>query len=489
MSVSLRRCVPLIGLAVMGCGEPSSDAPTSGPGMGTGGAPVEAPVIFETEPVEVRADQTDVLRFAVEGVALGATQVLIDGEVVTVAGVSDPLDRARLSDGQLQLPLQGAMAPGTHFVQLSSAERGESNPLELEIIDSQMPTVTATLDDLAVENDITALRDGVGGFAAVPDGEPAELILRAVQGDGWAEPQRRSVPGLDPGAAAVALAFDGEGQARVAWLDRGSDGQVWMDIGDGPVVGLSPGDLPLEGRSYIELGAPRFVDPNHLAVAVHAPLAGEDPRPGDRLVVPLALEGGTVRAYAPVVPDTTSDLDRLGPAASPPNDPVAFVRLGGRRPRVLAAAPGGLSVRALPGDVQGIPGDWSSLASVHGSFDGITVLGLRASGVPVMLRITGNAGVGREVTPSLGPLPDAPTSGPVTPSVLGGFPVFVVPYGAGQEAVALVGLGDNSVVIPLGVGCDEVAVGRGAHAKDIRALACLRGGELLLGNLRLVRDP
>jgi hypothetical protein len=87
---------------------------------------------------------------------------------------------------------------------------------------------------------------------------------------------------------------------------------------------------------------------------------------------------------------------------------------------------------------------------------------------------------------------DAAPSGALSPALLLGTPVFLVPYGAETSARAVLATGDAVLVNRLGdVACDAITtpLDLSGNTSGVQRFACLRGGVLNLGELHLTRVP
>lgn len=519
-----------LGLGACG-GDDGSGTGTDETGSTGGDEPVPSPAFSEpvSGKLSLLATRTTDVVLKVTGVVPGRTELVIDGQGLGPLGPEALA--GRLTPDILTLHVRGALVAGRHalLMRIVGPEGvAESKTIDVEIerdlsvvpaLEPMIPTELGARRLLAVGRGDDAL------LVVLDDGTGPEPVLHLLPhgADGWDLEGRRTVavPGLalDPAARVLPAAAlrlhrtdDDPGRVRVAWR-VGAPGEridvlevAWDDATAevAPLASLALHDaLAGHAAEWAELGRPWLLADVLLAELV-APVDAEAPRPGDRALVwtrlrpdPATPTGLVLDApQRAAVRTERVDLDRLGPALDRVSDdlhgpPTVTIRADQHQPLVLEHDPAG-GVRVRPTVVDGRDRSFSHadlpLATVVGAFGARTVAGVtaRASG---RMRVTtiddlGDGGVDEA---SLG-TDDLPALEQVTAelavSVVGGLPVFLVPFGAQAPVHAVYSTGSVVRIEVLeGLDCDAVALAPRPDPDGAVALACARDGHLHLGAL------
>ena len=536
-SAVLRRLLagPLACLLAAACAAcqaaPDGDDTGSGDTTGTTGEPVPTPDFLNPAVGSflVGAAQIEPELLVVQDIVPGVTQVLLDGRSLGTLDTANPI--GLLTADSLTLTLHGALTLGSHTLQLlTPSADGPLYSAELEMkVEPADPAVTPVWS-AALTPDVVATGDrmfvaglGAAGLLAVisrADPDPEIRLYRAAEG-GWssAEPIAMPLVGhvfsdmpLTPAVSAIATPGpDGAAptRARVAYSVGLPATQIAtrdVQIDPSPIV-LDPVvafdlDQALAGLhvEWATFGRPVVIGDN-LVAELHAAPDAEQPHPGDRRLVSSLWRGEELGWTPPQQVGTAAptDLDALGPAPvlmdiSRAPGRTLSVRVGGAFPGVLELRDtGAISLSTPPVNAPlDVRGD-IALATVVSSFGSRTVAAVDRHGrVSLGLRETSRGNVPLAASPAAGDLPDAPATGPLAVGVGRGYPFFLVPYGAGAPVHVVASTGELPVVQALAdLHCDAVALAitlAGNDPDDAAVpLACLLGGELRLGSVRI--DP
>lgn len=502
--------------------DPSAESEAeAGDAEDTEGALPELPRPDFIEPasgtVEITTARHDDLRLRVGGVTPGATMVLIDGG--NVGTLVSPSAIGVLDHEHLVFHLEGAMLPGTHRVRLSTPgleEPSSSKEITVRIVAAPPPTLEATLASTEVwYGDRLAAQgtDEHGLLLVVDDATEKAPVLTVARasGEGWDTDDVRSVSlpglvvGLDPRPAVGAWLEESDDDVRllVAWR-VGTPGEridvvdVGWDTGEPgeprPVLTSEP---PLVGHvEYASWGVPSMLG-RTLMAEIHQAVDVESPRPGDHTLAFVRLRG------TPSEPGlrkrvgfgTTQDLDATGPTID-----LLAARWDGvrsmsvRRNRSIADIVDVSDTSGLPRLRPGAPKAHASfgatftggLVTLVGAFGGRTIAGLVENRVEVWEHDPVRNEL-REVSPQADALPEAPPSGPLGATIVGGHVVLFVPYGPAEPVRAVITGSTPATVVPLeALRCDAVAApattaGNTAGAVQV---ACLRDRAVRIGTVR-----
>lgn len=530
MPRALPRPLAALACLLVACqAAPGDDDVGSDETGGTTGEPVPGPVFLNPAvgSFQVGADQTTpellVLRDAVPGV----TQVLLDGSSLGTLDAANPT--GSLAADELSLTLHGALTAGSHTLQLlTPSPAGPLYSVELEMVvapaDPEAPPVwTATLTPGVVATGDRLFTAGLGAsglLALISAADPdPEIRLYRAGAAGWSTDEPIFMPleghvlsdmSFEPDVSAVAFPEPGGAapkRARVAYTvglpaTRVTTRDVQIDpspIVLDPVVAFDL-DAALAGFDVEWATFGRPVALGHALIAeLHAAADAELPHPGDHRLITSFWRGEALGWTAPQQIGTAAptDLDALGPAPvlmdiGADLERTLSVRVGGAFPGVLELRDNGalsLSTPPLtaPLDVRGD----IALATVVSSFGSRTVAALDRKGrVSLSMLETSHGNIPLAASPAPKLLPDAPATGTLAVGVGRGYPFFLVPYGTAAPVHVVAGSGDAGVVQALtDLHCDAVALAitlAGNDPDDAEVpLACLAGGELRLGSVRI----
>ena len=467
----------------------------------------------------IGVDRIEDLVLPVRGIRPGFTRVFIDER--SVGNGLDDHGPASVGPDALTLYLTGALVVGQHTIQLRTLtpdETLESEIVSLVVTDAEYAGLTASMNDnVAFEADVI---DAQGhGDAGVLMGydlstDPVSVTLAAAQDNGWAIADRVTLPlpGFDRTdeprftATAVLRERDETRRLRIAWR-TGEEGRALLGtdvlwpaatVHTQAVVDLAQ---EFEGFEYSRLGRPLILGDT---LVIEALLSSdvEQPVPGSRTLLTSYIDPVTGRYGAPRISAVAEgrDIDRIEPVRdllthARGGVPGFSARVAGLRAVVFEVDSGGtLSERPT-----GASDRFSTLGDANGPTH--TIVGaldsrhvfalLEADGPRVFLRQFDDrpGGGSEDVSPQMDALEDiGDPSAPVTSTVLGGLPLFLVPQGTQTPVAAIVGIGETPRVVLLeGLACDEIAVpivSVEAMTREVRA-ACRRGRDVHQSTIRL----
>ncbi len=512
----------MLGLAlVLACATDDPDGPASE-------TEAEADEVFEVpnfidppnDEATIGVDRSEDLVLSVRGIRPGFTRVFIDEQSVGTG--LDTHGPVSLDPDALTLHLTGALVVGEHTLQLRTLtpdETLESEVVSLVVTAAEFEGITGSMNDnVAFEADVI---DAQGhGDAGVLMGydlstDPVSLTLAAAQDEGWAIADRVTVPltGFDRTdeprftAAAVLRERDETRRVRIAWR-TGEEGRALLGtdvlwpaatVHTQAVVDLSE---QFEGFEYSRLGRPLILGDTLVVEALLSPDV-EQPLPGSRTLLTSYIDPVTGRYGTPRISAVGEgrDIDRIEPVRdllshARGGTPGFSARVAGLRAVVfevdsgtgaLSERPTGASDRfSTLGDANG------PTHTIVGALDSRHVFApLEADSPRVFLRQFDDrpGGGSEDVSPGMNALSDiGDVSAPVTSTILGGLPVFLVPQGTQTPVAAIVGIGDTPRVVLLeGLACDEIAVpivSAEAMTRELSA-ACRRGRDVHRSTIRL----
>jgi len=512
-------------LSLLGC---SPDAGSEGDAGDEGVAPesFDTPEFLEPANAELTlaVDRTEDLEFMVRGIHPGLTRVLVDERSVGIAQGESGV--ATLSPESFTLRLAGAMLVGRHTVQLRTvapSEVLETAPVALIVTPAEFTGFSASLDEApAFEADVIMTHGhGDQGVLLGLDlaADTVTTVVAPADGDAWAtdDSVTLELPGFDRTdeprftVSAALRSHDETRRVRLAWR-TGDEGRVVL----GSDILWPPASIQVQrvadlaeqfqGFEYGKLGRPLLLG-DTLVVEALLTHDVEQAVPGDRTLLVSHVDPETGHFAAPTISAVGQgkDIDRIEPVRdlatfTEGGVPGLSARVAGLRPVVfdVDASTGTLSERP-----SGANDRFSSLANANGPPQ--TILGSLQSRhvfVPVEAdtprvflrqfddRLLGEATDASPDASALSMLQDI--TAPVTSTVVGGLPVFLVPQGPDAPTVALVGVGPTARPVALdGLACDELAVPITPETFDSRAVgvACRRGREVFIGTLALAETP
>lgn len=513
----------MLGLAVvLACAPDSTDGSPASETEADVDEVFEVPTFVEptNDEAMIPVDRDEDIAFSVRGVRPGLTRVFIDERSIGT-GVDDG-GPVSLTPDALTLHLTGALVLGEHTLQLRTLapdETLESEVVSLIIIDAQDAVITASMNDaVAFEADVV---DAQGhGNAGVLMGydlgtDPVSVTLAATQDEGWAISDRVTVPlaGFDRTdeprftAAATLYERDETRRLRIAWR-TGEEGRSLLgsDVLWPAATAHTQAVVDLEeefdGYEYSRLGRPLILGDT---LVVEALLARdvEQPVPGSRTLLTSYIDPDTGRYGTPRLSAVGEgrDIDRIEPVRdllthARGGTPGFSARVAGLRAVVfdvdagtgaLSERPTGASDRfSTLGDANGPP------QTILGALDSRHVfVPLEADSPRVFLRQFDDrpGGGSEDVSPGMNALSDiGDVSAPITSTVLGGLPVYLVPQGTQTPVAAIVSTGDTPRVVLLeGLACDEIAVPiPAAETMTLElAAACRRGRDVHRATIQL----
>ncbi|MEM7152848.1 MAG: hypothetical protein AAF799_08395 [Myxococcota bacterium] len=526
-----RPPLPIVALGLLlalGCG--GDDAAGDEQGEGEAGASTGEdegpPHPSFAEPASRRLALTGTrhldIELAVLGVVEGVTELLLDEQ--TLGPLPEGSVSGQLEPNMLTLYVRGSLVPGQHDMILRTADgtgSDESEPVLVEIAADTSIEPAASLDDTVVARGQHLSSIGHDDHAVLlvleqTDTDPLLHVLPRSE-DGWTADggPTISLPGLQMGADETSLPVatqrrrvdEGDtGRLRVAWrVDRpGTRIEVVEFEWDQPQTKMFP-DLVLDMATaradrtaeWSELRRPWLLG-DYLLTELWAPVDVESSRPGDYIIA-FARIGGDAQTLDPAQhlalgPDLM-DLDGIAPAvdaiaANAGRPAPVSLRADGHRPVILELDPStnllGIRSTAVPGRGGNEVKVEGPLASVLGAFGSRTVAGFAAE-PEVGMHVSFIDDLGGRVTTRQTPADAEPNvedaTGPIASASIDGLTVFLVPLGASHPVQALFPVGDDLEIIELpGVQCDAVALAGIAGVGSV-PLACLRDGEVRLGEL------
>ena len=521
------RQLSTLGLAaVLACG---TDEPQDAPEQDSDS---EMEEVFEVpsfvdppnDEATIPVDRDEDLELSIRGVRPGFTRVFIDEQ-----SIGTGLDRdgpVTLTPDSLSIHLAGALVVGEHTLQLRTLtpdETLESEVVSLLIIDAEFAGIAASMNEspLFEADVIDAQGHGEAGVLMGYDlsADPVRVTLAAAQDAGWAFADRVSVSltGFDRtdeprfSAAASLRERDDTRRLRIAWR-TGEEGRALLGtdvlwpaatVHTQAVVDLAE---DFDGFEYSRLGRPLLLGDTLVVEALLAQDV-EQPIPGSRTLLTSYVDPQTGRYGAARVSavGVGRDIDRIEPV----RDPLTAARGGtpGFSARVAGLRAVVFEVDSGSGSLSGRPTGASDRFSTLGDASGPahTILGalgsrhvfapLEADTPRVFLRQFDDRPGGRseDVSPSMNALSDiSDVSAPITSTVLGGLPLFLVPQGTQTPVAAIVSAGETPRVVQLeGLACDEVAVPTPSASTMVPeiSVACRRGRDVHRGSLRLEEAP
>lgn len=514
---SLARAGLLLGLATAAChmaeGPPDPDA---GGTTATGDTEaVPAPAFLNPALGEFTVDSNQHVPkdITVHAVIPGETQLLLDGRTVGALGPGSNL--GELTADTLRLAMTGALALGTHTLQLVT--NGPSGPLfstQLTMRVAQpttaLPTFRAELTGPALAPGDALIEAGFGdgallGVLARAPGPALRLYL--AEGTSWSATPLAEVPlaghvpepmSFAPGVAAARLPSGDV--VRIAHT-RGLPGDaiVTRDLALAPAPTLGPEETALDLSAgvfadveFAAVGRPFLVGDALIAEFTAADDA-ELPHPGDRglALVRRAAAGGWAAAQ-PVPTAAPIDLDATGRAVdlTDPTAAVLSVRVGRRLAGLVTLSAAGAALVSLaPNELDLVPGDPAIVSTLVTSLGGRVAATTTRARVGLTFLATTGFPMSKADTPSK--LPNAAIAAPAALGVLLGYPVALVPYGDAAPVQLVLGDGARAQAIaltdPAPLHCDALVLraGLSGNADDAPALpfACLSGGAVTLGVL------
>lgn len=467
------------------------------------------------------ANRTNDLELQVRGIRPGLTTVLVDGHSVGTG--QDPSGAALLTPDMLTLRLTGALVPGQHSLRMHTTAPDallESGEVLLTVVPGPPANLSATLEDTVLFEADMVMGHGHGERGVLIgldlSTDPARVHLTPAADTGWAldDTLAFDLPAFDRSdepefsVSAGIHREDDSARLRIVWRS-GVEGRVLLgsDMPWPPpslhiqrVVDLEDG---FDAFEYGRLGRPLLLGDT---LVVEALLTGdvEDPKPGDRTLIVAHIDPERARFGPPQRSAVGGgrDIDRIGPVRDPFTHsrggvPGLAARTAGLQTSVyeVDASTGTLSERA-----SGNSDRFASLTetigvpqAVLGPLRGRTVFApLQADEPRVFLRQFDDR-VGKTST-DIGPPQNTlsvlgDVTGPITSTVLGGRPVFLVPQGVDTPVVAILTDGGPGRAVALDpLACDALAVPVGEAATEQLEVACLRGHEVFRGTLELEED-
>ncbi|MBV1859398.1 MAG: hypothetical protein KUG77_13380 [Nannocystaceae bacterium] len=516
------RQAAMLGLAMtLACAATGSEDPAPDDEAEVGEI-FEVPTFVEpaNDEATIPVDRDDDLALSVRGIRPGFTRVFIDEQSVGT-GLDDhgPIS---LSPDVLTLHLAGALVVGEHTLQLRTLtpdETLESEVVSLLVVDAQYTGVTASMSDtVAFEADvIDAQGHGDEGVLMGYDlgTDPVSVTLAASQNGGWAIADRVTVPlaGFDRSgeprftATAALRERDETRRLRIAWR-TGEEGRALLGsdmlwpaatVHTQAVVELVE---QFDSFEYSRLGRPLILGDTLVVEALLAPDV-EQPIPGSRTLLTSYIDPDTGRYGPPKVSAVGEgrDIDRIEPV----RDLLTHARGGtpGFSARVAGLRAVVFEVDSGTGTLSERPTGASDRFSTLGDADGPahTIVGaldsrhvfvpLEAERPRVFFRQFDDrpGGGSEDVSPGLDELGDiGEFSAPITSTVLGGLPLYLVPQGTQTPVAAILSTGDTPRVVLLeGLACDEIAVpivSTDSMTLELSA-ACRRGRDVHRSTIRL----
>jgi hypothetical protein len=487
------------------------------------GAPIDAPAPDFLEPaggeLHVSAMHFDDIELDV-AVAVGATEVELDGEGLGTLGATNPI--GELSADLLRLRTSGGLVPSVHALQMRTVDLVEVEVSE--VVDVFVDAEPAPEIDVVLHDAVVAQADGIvalgfdeDGVLVVVDGETATLLDATAARWRTSETHDMLVPGYvaAPGDRAPAIAVERVGDdLLVAWRVGHPGASIdavatrWgEEQGEGTTaLALDPAWIgPFETASF---GRP-VIAAGLLIAELRAYVDAEQPRPGDHAIATVRLDG----AAQPGMPSRAQlakpapegagkptgpvDVDGLAPTL----DPLGVVGLGpvalGVRIDDVAAvidverSSRTISVRRTAtvdsfGAIDEIDGP---LVTLLGAFGSRIVTGATTD-ADVALGLFDDRGPAGVVDASVDPEDlelGAPT-GPPAIGLVGGAAVVMVPFGPDAPVLFALVVAADPVLVPIEeLRCDAVALPQtvAGNALGALAFACLQARDLRMGAIEL----
>ena len=452
----------------------------------------------------------------VRNVIPGNTQLMVDGR--TVGTLAAGATFGELTEDRLRIFLHGALALGTHTLQLVTT--GGSGPqfsvtLTMNIAPPSraLPLFRATLSDAALGPADALIESGTGADAVLgvvartPD--PA-LRLYLAEGTTWSTTPVAEVPlagyVLDPAAFAPAVsarALPGLDTIRIAH-SRGLPGAaiVTRDLALAPAPALGPEETALDltddvfvGAEFSAVGRPILAGDALVAEFIAADDA-EVPHPGDRGLAHIRRNRTGAGWAVPqrVTTPAPTDLDAAGRALdlTDPAAPALSVRVGQRLAGLLTFSDAGAALVSLaPDELDLVSGDPAVLTTLASDLGGRTVATVARDRLGLTFLGTTGLPSSRADTPAPGSLPATQISAPAAAAVVLGYSTFLIPFGDAAPVHVVLGDGTRANATPLTdpapVHCDAVVLLAGLAGNDDAApalpFACMSGGAVRLGVL------
>ncbi|MCY1013154.1 hypothetical protein OV079_48025 [Nannocystis pusilla] len=466
----------------------------------------------------------------VQKITLGNTQLLIDGQTAGTLGPGSAL--GELTDDRLRLFLHGALALGTHTLQLASLTPdgprfSAALTMNVGAPDDPLPQVWTELDPEPRDVGDALLASGAAPdilLGVVSGGlDPTLRLYRADEG-AWADTPvlettlKGYVPevmSLGPGIAAIVLppAPGSDGAVvRVAYR-RGMPGDaiVTRDLTISPEPNIGPLQTAVDlsadlfrDAEFAALGRP-FLLGDVLLTEFLAADDAETAHPGDRAIAHVRRSSDRSSWAAPERVSTAKplDLDALGPALSLPQLSLGAsisVRLGQRVTGLLTLSDAGAALISEPGEeIDLSPGAPAVLTTITSNLGARTVAAVTPDrGIGLAFLGTSGKPKNTAVTVPADKLPDARITAQPAAGVLLGYSAFLLPYGDAAPVRLVLGDGMRTYVLPLvdpePLSCRAVvlmpSLGGNLDAPAV-PLACLQdSGSLRVGVLKAsLADP
>ncbi|MDC0717024.1 hypothetical protein [Nannocystis bainbridge] len=518
------------GLLALGCradGAPIDDDTGSDTGTGsdTEASDVPSPGFLNPALGDFIVSSTQYVPkdIVVQKITVGNTQLIIDGQTAGTLGPGSAL--GELTGDRLRIFLHGALALGTHTLQMAShTPEGPLFSAELTMNvtapEIQLPRVWTELEPDPRDVGDALLVSGAGSdslLGVLARGPVPTLRLYRADADTWAETPllettlKGHVPeamAFAPGIAALALPPTPGSDisvVRIAYR-RGMPGDaiVTHDFTIAPEAGIGPlqtaVDLSADIFGHAEftmLGRPFLLGDVLFAEFIAADDA-EIPHPGDRGIAYVRRSSDRSNWSPPERVPTAKplDLDALGPALSLPHLSLGAgisVRLGQRLTGILSLSDAGAALVSEPGeDIDLLPGVPAVLSTISSNLGARTVAAVTPDrGVGIAFLGTTGKPDNTAVTVPREKLPDARITAQPAAGVLLGYSVFLLPYGDAAPVHLVFGDGMRTYVFPLvdpePLSCRAVALmpslGGNLDAPGI-PLACLQGESLRVGVLK-----
>ncbi len=515
----------LVAGALLACAPPSGDDEDTESDT-EAGEDFEEPEFLEPPGGELRiaVDRTEDVTLAVRDIQPGLTRVFVDGLSLGTAQSSDGW--IQLSSETLTIRLTGSMTEGSHTLQMRTAgaeESLDSQEISIDIAAVELTGLSASMrDTVAFEADaIDAHGHGEHGalFGVDLSTDPVSVTVAPASGEGWTLSEAVTLPlaGFDRTdeprftLSAFVQTLGEDRRLRMAWR-TGSEGRalVGTDILWPPLAVATQSVIDLDdelpGYEYTKLGRPLLLGDTLVVEALLATDV-EQPHPGDRTLLTARVDPDTARFGSA----TTSavgqrrDIDRIAPVRD------LLTHAGGGTPGLAARVAGlrtvAFEIDAVTGTLveraTGASDRFSSLRDGMGPPH--VVLGAFASrqaSVPLQVDAPSvflrhfddrRQGESEDAAPGSAALADiTDVTAPVTSTVIGGVPLYLIPQGVDTPAVGILSAGPTPIVRSLeGLACDELAVPVSLDAAISGSIdvACRRGRDVFLGTLTLDEQP
>lgn len=530
MATRHTTCAFCLGMSIVGCHrQVKSEEITTSSSSENESETEELQVPLLIEPASgstsIQANQWGELSLQVSGITLGNTLVLLNDR--PLGTLSEENDIGLLTSDRLTLYLRGAFVRSEHRLTLLTSAKNEhlrSNEVLLRVEPASQPSFSASLSPPVLASGQELLSVGI---------EDRSLLLLVNHKD-VNVPQLRLLPQWDP-KQAISVELPQYKPASSSFLRPGIAGIVYPDAQHGveeirvvwridwPGTALAYANIRRNEDSYI-VDPPQTIlqspDPltetfewatyeglffleNALIIEMLVAQDSELPHPGDHRLVSMYWP-----AYADhpasaqwIAEAERKDIDSLGPVLNlrtihHEQETNLAARIQGHQPARLQtrqqAGPyleQGLKQRNLAiGIDQPI-----STATIFSSFDDWTTATLSSKGqISLCLQSSGNEQVTEEaqllgtvvVPPEDLPL-SLPTNG-LSPGLIAGYPIFLIPYGMESEVFLVGSTGLAVFTQPIkNLFCDSIVFPASVRGNEDRqlAFACLQAGDLRLGTL------